>query len=389
MAYARKLPSGAWQGIYRSGGRGGSKHTATYDRKADALGWAQEQEAKLRRGTWIDPRASSVLFRDLVDGDDGWWAGRVVEATTLANDRSRVDSHLLPKWRDVAVGNIRPSAVQAWVKELSKAGLAPATVRAIHQLFRSAMDSAVKDRYIDRNPCDETKLPTVPPGREVFLTHPEVDGILGHLDPFHQAVCLCLVLTGMRWGEVAGLHWERVHLNERRIDVHEVLSEVRGDRTIKPYPKSKRRRSVPVSDELYEALTLHQLAFPGKPGDLVFRPEPVGMLSRHTWARDVFKPACVKADVRVRQAVNRKGEPRWKQRKVDGERVPLLTSDVHPHDLRHTCASWLLQDGVSLAEVGKLLGHQTSASTQRYTHLEQDQFTAVLAVLDSRARPRP
>jgi integrase len=41
-----------------------------------------------------------------------------------------------------------------------------------------------------------------------------------------------------------------------------------------------------------------------------------------------------------------------------------------PHDCRHTCASWLAQDGVPLYEIGELLGHESSATTARYAHLQ-------------------
>ncbi|MFI2703458.1 tyrosine-type recombinase/integrase [Cellulosimicrobium composti] len=60
---------------------------------------------------------------------------------------------------------------------------------------------------------------------------------------------------------------------------------------------------------------------------------------------------------------------------------------VRPHDLRHTYASWLLQDGVPLARVGKLLGHVSPVTTQRYAHLDETPADDILAALERR-RPR-
>lgn len=56
------------------------------------------------------------------------------------------------------------------------------------------------------------------------------------------------------------------------------------------------------------------------------------------------------------------------------------------HDLRHTYASWLIQAGIPLEEVGRLLGHVSPITTQRYTHLGATPSAAVLAALSD---PRP
>ncbi|MEU3448234.1 site-specific integrase [Streptomyces thermolilacinus] len=60
----------------------------------------------------------------------------------------------------------------------------------------------------------------------------------------------------------------------------------------------------------------------------------------------------------------------------DGGQQPV--PHYPPHSMRHTCASWLVQKGVSLYEVQHLLGHESFQTTQRYAHLQPDAHKAVL-----------
>lgn len=57
--------------------------------------------------------------------------------------------------------------------------------------------------------------------------------------------------------------------------------------------------------------------------------------------------------------------------------------DFRLHDLRHTCAAWLVQAGVPMAEVRDVLGHRTLAMTERYAHLAPENLRAAVALLDS------
>lgn len=57
-------------------------------------------------------------------------------------------------------------------------------------------------------------------------------------------------------------------------------------------------------------------------------------------------------------------------------------ADLRVHDLRHTCASWLVQAGVPLLEVSKLLGHSTIEMTERYAHLAPENLRTAVGVLD-------
>ena len=60
----------------------------------------------------------------------------------------------------------------------------------------------------------------------------------------------------------------------------------------------------------------------------------------------------------------------------------LILPRFRVHDMRHTCASWLVQGGVPLLEVSKRLGHSTTEMTERYAHLAPESLRAAVGVLD-------
>lgn len=343
-----RTPTG-WRGCYRD--PDGRKRPRTFPNKTTARTWTTEHAALVSSRRWRDPNAGKATVGEY---ERQWSAHRVVEATTAANDRSRLDRHVLPEWCDKPVGLLRPSQVQGWVKRLTGTGMAPATVAACHGLLRGLLEAARRDGLIEANPAAGVNLPTVPEGLEVFLTRADVDAVADRMDDFNRAVLYTLALTGMRWGEVAGLSAHRLHLLASRIDVVDVLTEVGGDRQVKNYPKGKRRRSIPVPADLRAVLAEHLAAHPATGAELLFRPRPVGALCRHTWGRDIWHPAREAAGVRRARV----------------------------HDLRHSYASCLVQDGVDLYRVMRLLGHQSVTTTQRYTHLVPDSHDRVLEALD-------
>jgi integrase len=256
MPWADQLPNGNWRACWRDAAgraRSASRDPDTGDvmgRKKHAERVAGNLELAARRGEKLN-RGRVMTW---AAWHDVWIASRSVEPSTEAGDKLRIGKYLAPQWDGWRLNRITRSDVQAWVNDLSRSELAAGSVEKIMRLFSASMTAAVLDERLPLavNPCTGVKLPRVAPGHERYLTRGEVEAIAYHLnEPYRTAVYLAAG-TGLRWGELAGLHWQRVDLGERAVDVVETWDRDAG--RIKTYPKGHYRRGVPIGNWLHPVL---------------------------------------------------------------------------------------------------------------------------------------
>lgn len=370
MGWPEKLPSGKYRGVYRD--TNGARRTAKggpFTHKAAAARAAAAAEAEARRRIGGDPDAAHRTWGEWVEE---WWPSRTVEASTLQADEGRRRNHLEPRWGGVKLGAIRRQDVRAWAAGLGRQGLAPATVQRCVALLSASLTAAVDQEILTSNVVSglAKSLPAAAPGQERYLAREEYVAIREQLPTRRdQLVADVLVSTGLRWGEMAGLHRWRLDVERGRLMVVEAWAETDG--TIKAYPKGRRAREVPVPRWLLEDLeqltpeaSQKTCGLTHKGGrcrsPLLLATASGTVLRNSNWAGAVWGPSVKAAGV----------------------------GQVRIHDLRHTYASWLLQDGVPLAEVGQLLGHESPVTTQRYAWLSREPSAAVLRAVGKSFAPR-
>jgi integrase len=364
MAWAEKLPSGRYRGLYRDAS--GKKRSVgeTFTHKARAERAAAALEGKARRSMRGDPDA---YRRPWGEWCDDWWPTRSVESSTLINDESRRRTHLDARWGDVPVGSIRRHDVKEWAAAMRRRGVGASTVqRAVH-LLSASLNAAVDAEIIESNPAARVTLPKGGQAMERFLTREEVAAVVDEMPTtLDQTIVYFLAYTGLRWGEMAGLHAGRLDLERGRVRVVETFNEKAG--SIKAYPKGRSLRDVPIDDWLAARLAELPVAkscglehVEGRcRGGLVLTSER-GTVLRHTnWSDRVWHPALDRSGI---------GHARL-------------------HDLRHTFASWLIQSGMPLAEVGRLMGHASPSTTQKYAHLADTPTSAMMTALGDPTKVR-
>ena len=210
---------------------------------------------------------------------------------------------------------------------------------------------------------------------ERYLTKEEFAAVADELPTTgDQLVAFVLAYTGLRWGEMSGLHSNRLDLDRGLLRVVETFDEKSGN--VKAYPKGKRIRDVPIPGWLVERLA--ELPTPK-------RGARCG-LEHVDGNGNLIRNACRAGLVLTTGSGTVMRNSNW----ADTWREAVERAGIghcRPHDLRHGYASWLIQSGVPLAEVGRLMGHVSTATTARYAHLAATPTDAVMAALGAPLLP--
>jgi len=241
----------------------------------------------------------------------------------------RLQRYIAP-WASIALGDLTRMHVITWHQEIGRTrGFTAANqaLVAFHALYQKAQDWEL---YDGKNPAARVKkFPRH--SRERFIQPNELPWFLKSLSeelPHVELFFLCLLLTGCRVGELRAAQWTDLDL-ERGL-------------WHKPTTKNGRSHTVPLAAVLIQRL--HQLprrtvwVFPGHPNGIY-------ACRAGLWSRTAI------------QAV-------WKRIR---KRAGLV--DVHVHDMRRTCASWLAINGSNLPVIQQVLNHSSLAVTQVYARL--------------------
>lgn len=205
----------------------------------------------------------------------------------------------------------------------------PVTVNLELRTLRAAFYTAKRWRMLDENPFANVQLcraiDEVPPHLSIadFL---KLVKVAPHR--WLQDIFILTALTGMRRGEAINMRWVDVDMNLKAI-------RIQSHGTFRT--KSGGMRTLPMNPHVYSLLARKQTE---KTGEYVF-------------------------EINGRRVQDR-GLSRWFKKCV---RRAGLNDKLHFHSLRHSFASWLVQQNVSLYEVQRLLGHSSIKVTEIYSHL--------------------
>jgi integrase len=300
-------------------------------------------EAKNRIAQGYDPKNDRIKIDAMPTvfefGETSYIPHAMQHKRSYRNDMAKLRDHIYPVIGNILLNHITILDIQKLLNGLRPA-LANATVNRVGALLSVMFNLAIKWELLERNPCQHIKKLKEAGIRERFLSADEARRIIEaaqHDSNYYAGQAIqTLLLTGLRRNEV--LTARREHL------------DVEKQCLFLPHTKNGRTRTVILNSAAFDVLNKIQ------------------RIENSPWifpGRDPSKPLHnpLKSWGRILKAAN-------------VERCRL-------HDCRHSFASILVNAGASLYEVQHLLGHQTSVTTQRYSHLASNTLRSTSQIVSN------
>ena len=273
--------------------------------------------------------------------------------STYKTSQGFLKNHIKPQIGSIPLADLTSLGLQRFYKHLldggrvdrieakkKPKGLAPKTVRNIHQMIGSAYNLAIEQKLVTRNPAQGCALPKVEHKEMKTLTADQLSAFFREArDSGVFTLYYIDLTTGLRRGELLGLKWLDIDLEKGDLRVQRQIGRIDGKIIEMPLKTKNAYRTLPLSTDAIDVL-MQQRRKTGN-SEWVF-PSPNG---------GPMSPDSVLH--MLHRVLKRAGLPK-----------------VRFHDLRHTFATLALQNGVDIKTVSGMLGHFSAGFTlDTYAHV--------------------
>ena len=288
---------------------------------------------------------------------------RIASDNTLrayAGDLDRFLDFLAVDFLDRPISKVEPGevdalAIRSFLAHLSRSGANRASQARALSSLRGLFRYACREGVVDFNPASTVRAPKQSKKLPRHLRPGEIEALLDAakgdepLQRRDRAILELLYASGLRVGELSDLDWSDIDLDAR---------------TLRVIGKGGKERMVPFGQPAADALRDWQVTWHSVGSRIDSDSEAIFLNSRggRLPARSIRRVL----DRYVRDA--------------------SLAAGVHPHTIRHTFATHMLESGADLRTIQELLGHSSLSTTQRYTHVEIDRLLRVYRQSHPRAK---
>lgn len=287
---------------------------------------------------------------------------------------ARIKSYFTPL--NLQLDEVTPQHIEDFYQTILDDNCTTNTVIHYHAVLRKALQTAVKKDILSKNPADKVEKPKKNVFHGNFYSEEEMltlfDAVAG--DPLELCVKIA-AYYGLRRSEVLGLKWDAINFSKKTISIsHKVIEkEVNG-------------KFVPVGEDVLKTKSSFR-TLPLIPAveklllDEKEKQEMYRRLFKKSYCRDYLDYICVDQCGKLLRPNYVTEHFAWLIEKYQLKKIRF-------HDLRHTCASLLLSNGISMKQIQIWLGHSTFATTADiYAHLDfsaQEQSAAAMGTMFTR-----
>lgn len=349
----RKRDNGVWEGRFSANGEQHSVYSKSQSvvrkKMVEAFSDIENDEFLIESDETLEAWLS--FWQDTFLDD--------VKQSSAERYKSCIRTHIIPVLGKICMADLKPSAIQKFLNDCkNKNGLSKKSVQNIRLVLSKALDKAVDDERIKKNPCIKTKVPAYnDPQKEMRpIKDDEIAAFLEAIsgNEFENLFYVAL-FTGMRESEIIGLSWDCIDFEKGTVHLYRQFKRARGGDNCYTFSslKNKQSRTFSVPKNVLDVLKkvrLHQseqklcagTSWANKE-NLVF----TNALGEHVHTKTVYR--------RFKKIASDIGIP-----------------DLRFHDLRHSYATLALENGVDPKTVSTNLGHATVAFTlDKYGHVSQ------------------
>jgi len=353
--YVIDLPRDPITGKRRQKSKGGFK--------TEKEAWAACRNEIIRIERGQNTQDENMLYRDFLKIWLEEYAKSKLKPTTYENNKQIIDTRIIPELGNLKLRELTPLRIQRFYNKIL-ATYSPDYVKTIHSVVSKTLRQAYKWDMLSTNIMEKVDPPRVPKKEMKIWTLDQCQKFLETCKGHQMYIVFSLAIwTGMRRGEILGLRWKDIDLENKTISVQQTLSWTPTEGIIFQDTKTARsNRSIVIPDILLADLKTHKKLIAEQKIANGNKYQDYGLVCCLTDGRPI--------------------KPRYLLEHFDDLIKKAGLPKIRFHDLRHTHATLLIHLKVHPKIAAERLGQSTSMFTDRYAHVIESMQKEVAASID-------
>ena len=285
------------------------------------------------------------------------------------------------KQSNVYIGNkkiseIKPYNIDIIIENLAKKNpntSKPASKKYLKSLIdclKRIFDFAVENELIYKNPAKGKKkdIPKSAPVKEVTALTPQQIQLVIDVEHRAKLAAIIMMFTGLRTGELLALEWNDIDFENNKIYVHQRVQRIESNLyQVTPKTKNGKNRYVPIPEFLIPWLEKQKR----RSTSYLVCPNKDSLLQSPTQWKRLWQSYQKQINYFCYSEICKRNSDKVPSY-YSPKKIPTVTKEFNPHQLRHTYATLLFISGVDVLTMHKLLGHSDLVTTLKiYTHLQE------------------